>query len=55
MGKKRSQLNSKLEEVAAGIEAAEGRKVELIRRRIICGSDTSATAGKDKCERAICK
>lgn len=34
-GKKRGELHSKLKEVAAEIEATEGRKVELIQRRIL--------------------
>lgn len=34
-GKKRGEVHAKLKEIAAEIEAAEGRKVELIKRRIL--------------------
>ena len=36
-GKKRGELHSKLREVAAEIEATEGRRVELIQRCILAG------------------
>ena len=36
-GKKRGELNSKLGEIALEIETAEGRRVELIQRRILEG------------------
>lgn len=36
-GKKRGEMNSKLKEIATEIEAVEGRRVELIQRRILAG------------------
>jgi hypothetical protein len=36
-GKKRGEQNNKLKEIAAEIEATEGRRVELIQRRILEG------------------
>jgi len=38
VGKKRGEVHGKLKEIAAEIEATEGRKVELIKRKIVKGA-----------------